>query len=196
MTLIDLLLLLHQNLFFYMKRKMFRKLTPTHSFEQIYKENYARLYYYAFRFITDEDTCKDIVNDVFEKAWQNFGNLNFETAGAYLCAQVRNRCIDHLRHQQVEEQYADFYRAITEEDMDTSPDEREERLQRIEALIKQLKDPTRTILKECYYENKKYQEVAEEFGISTNGVKKHIMKALKMLREEFGIRKTVPENEP
>ena len=175
---------------------MFHKLTQTYSFEQIYKENYARLYYYAFRFITDEDTCKDIVNDVFEKAWQNFGKLNPETASAYLYAQVRNRCIDHLRHQQVEEQYADFYRAITEEDMDTSPDEREERLQRIEAFIEQLKDPTKTILKECYYENKKYQEVAEDFGISTNGVKKHIMKALKMLREEFGIRKTVPENEP
>ena len=192
---IDLLLLLQPNLFSH-EKKMFRKLTQTYSFEQLYKKNYAPLYYYAFRFITDEEMCKDIVNDVFEKAWQNFGKMNPETASAYLYAQVRNRCIDHLRHQQVEEQYADFYRSITEEDMDTSPDEREERLQRIEAFIEQLKDPTKTILKECYYENKKYQEVAEDFGISTNGVKKHIMKALKMLREEFGIRKTVPENEP
>ena len=175
---------------------MHQELTQTYSFEQLYKENYARLYYYAFRFITDEEVCKDIVNDVFEKAWQNFGKMNPETASAYLYAQVQNRCIDHLRHQQVEEQYADFYRAITEKDVDTSPDEREERLQRIEAFIEQLKDPTKTILKECYYENKKYQEVAEDFGISTNGVKKHIMKALKMLREEFGIRKTVPENKP
>jgi RNA polymerase sigma-70 factor (ECF subfamily) len=80
--------------------------------------------------------------------------------------------------------------------MDTTPDEREERIRRIEAFIEQLKDPTKTILKECYYENKKYQEVAENFGISISGVKKHIMKALKMLREEFNIRKTVPENEP
>ena len=175
---------------------MFRKLTQTYSFEQLYKENYARLYYYAFRFITDGETCKDIVNDVFEKAWQNFGKLNSETASAYLYAQVKNRCIDYLRHQEVEEQYADFYRAITEEDMDTSPDEREERIRRIESFIEQLKDPTKTILKECYYENKKYQEVAENFGISTSGVKKHIMKALKMLREEFSIRKKVPENEP
>ena len=101
---------------------MFRKLTQTYSFEQLYKENYAHLYYYAFRFITDEEVCKDIVNDVFEKAWQNFGKMNPETASAYLYALVRNRCIDHLRHQQVEEQYADFYRAITEKDVDTSPD--------------------------------------------------------------------------
>ena len=73
--------------------------------------------------------------------------------------------------------------------MDTSPDEREERIRRIEALIEQLTDPTKSILKECYYENKKYQEVAEKWGISNSGVKKHIMKALKRLREEFGIKK-------
>lgn len=168
---------------------MFGKPSSTYSFEQLYKENYARLYYYAFRFITDEEVCKDMVNDVFEKAWQNFGNLKSETASAYLYAQLRNRCIDYLRHQQVKEQYADFYRAITEEDIDNSPDEREERIRRIEALIEQLTEPTKTILKECYYDNKKYQEVAEEFGISTSGVKKHIMKALKRLREEFGIKK-------
>lgn len=42
------------------------------------------------------------------------------------------------------------------------------------------------------------KEVADEFGISTNGVKKHIMKALRLIREEFGIKKKsreVPENE-
>ena len=61
-----------------------QELTQTYSFEQLYKENYARLYYYAFRFITDEEVCKDIVNDVFEKAWQHFGELKPETASAYL----------------------------------------------------------------------------------------------------------------
>lgn len=167
---------------------MFKDLKKTYRFEQLYKENYARLYYYAFRFLTDEEACKDVVNDVFEKAWQQFDELKTETVSANLYAQVRNRCIDRLRHQQVEEQYADLYRALTEEE-EFLPDEREERLARIERTIANLTDPTKTILKECYYENKKYQEVADEFGISVSGVKKHIMKALKRLREEFGIKK-------
>lgn len=165
-----------------------------HCFEQLYKENYARLYYYAFRFITDEEVCKDIVNDVFEKAWQNFEDLKPETATAYLYVQTRNRCIDYLRHRQVEEQYADFYRIVTEEDTDAFPDEMEERVQRIEKIIEQLTDPTKTILKECYFDNKKYQEVADKFGISISGVKKHIMKAFRLLREEFGIRKVPGKN--
>lgn len=155
----------------------------------MYKENYIRLFYYAFRFLTDEEACKDVVNDVFEKAWQQFDELKTETASAYLYAQVRSRCIDRLRHQQVEEQYAELYRALSEDVFEIRADEREERLARIERTIASLTDPTKTILKECYYENKKYQEVADEFGISVSGVKKHIMKALKLLREEFGIKK-------
>lgn len=155
----------------------------------MYKENYIRLFYYAFRFLTDEEACKDVVNDVFEKAWQQFDELKTETASAYLYAQVRSRCIDRLRHQQVEEQYAELYRALSEDVFEIRADEREERLARIERTIASLTDPTKTILKECYYENKKYQEVADEFGISVSGVKKHIMKALRLLREEFGIKK-------
>ena len=158
-------------------------------FEQLYKENYARLYYYAFRFITDEEVCKDIINDVFENAWQNFDDLKFETVTSYLYVLTRSRCIDYLRHRQVEEQYADFYRIMTEGDAHVVLDEMEERVQRIERIIEQLTEPTKTILKECYFDNKKYKEVAEKLGISISGVKKHIMKALRLLRDEFGIRK-------
>ena len=169
-----------------------------YGFEQLYKANYARLYYYAFQFISDAETCKDIVNDVFEKTWNLYESLQQETITAYLYANVRNKCIDHLRHSLVKEQYADFYKAVTQEEADNDFSEREERIARIEKVIEELTDPTKTILKECYYENKKYQEVADEFGISTNGVKKHIMKALRLIREEFDIKKKsreVPENE-
>ena len=169
-----------------------------YGFEQLYKANYVRLYYYAFQFISDAETCKDIVNDVFEKTWNLYESLQQETITAYLYANVRNKCIDHLRHSLVKEQYADFYKAVTQEEADNDFSEREERIARIEKVIEELTDPTKTILKECYYENKKYQEVADEFGISTNGVKKHIMKALRLIREEFGIKKKsreVPENE-
>ncbi len=177
---------------------MLERTRHKYEFEQLYKDNYARLYYYAFLFISNAEICKDIVNDVFEKVWSQFESLQQETITAYLYANVRNKCIDHLRHSQVEEQYADFYRAITQEEADNGFSEREERIARIEKVIEDLTDPTKTILKECYYENKKYKEVADEFGMSINGIKKHVMKALRLIREEFGIKKKsqkVPEKE-
>ena len=54
---------------------------------------------------------------------------------------------------------------------------------------------TRYVLEECYFHRKKYAEVAENIGISINAVKKHIMKALNLLREEFRL-KTGPEEVP
>lgn len=59
-----------------------------YGFEQLYKANYARLYYYAFQFISDAETCKDIVNDVFEKTWNLYESLQQETITAYLYGSV------------------------------------------------------------------------------------------------------------
>lgn len=78
----------------------------TDHFEQLYRGNYARLYYYAFRFVADEEACRDIVNDVFEQAWKDREQLQEATAVACLYTRTRNRCIDYLRHRQVEQQYA------------------------------------------------------------------------------------------
>ena len=44
---------------------------------------------------------------------------------------------------------------------------------------------TRLVLQECYIHKKKYKEVAAEMEISVNAVKKHIVKALKTIREEI-----------
>ena len=158
----------------------------TDHFEQLYRGNYARLYYYAFRFVADEEACRDIVNDVFEQAWKDREQLQEATAVACLYTRTRNRCIDYLRHRQVEQQYATFLRTLTSEDPSIPPGEREERVRRMERYLERMTDPTRSIVKQCYYDGKKYREVAEERGITPDGVKKHIVKALRMLREELG----------
>lgn len=44
-------------------------------FEQLFRENYVRLYYHALSFLNDEKTAKDTVNDVFEKVWMNFEKI-------------------------------------------------------------------------------------------------------------------------
>lgn len=105
-----------------------KRIKCKHGFEQLYKENYARLYYYAFQFTNNAETCKDIVNDVFEKTWNQFETLQQETIVAYLYTNTRHKCIDPLRHCQVEEQYADFYRTVTHEETDNSSSELQVRL--------------------------------------------------------------------
>jgi len=45
-------------------------------------------------------------------------------------------------------------------------------------------EPTHSILLACYVDGKKYKEVAEMMNISISTVKKHIVKALRIIREK------------
>lgn len=151
-------------------------------FEKVYTENYLRLYYYALHIVNEEEVAKDILNDVFTAFWKNIDTVRDENLNAYLMTSVRNRAVDHLRHALLENQYSDAYlheAGLFYEDYSEDKD----RL--VEEMLGHLSPPTDEILKMCYFKRMKYAEVAEALGISPNTVKKHIVKALKTLRELY-----------
>lgn len=61
----------------------------------------------------------------------------------------------------------------------------EKYLQRIRKVAQTFSERTYAVFYKCYIEQKKYIEVANELSITVDGVKKHIVKALKAFREEF-----------
>lgn len=157
-------------------------------FERLFKEHYTPLYHYAYRFLNDMETSKDVVNSAFEYLWQNYEEFRMGNPVSVLYRTVRTKSIDCWRHAQVEASYAEAYvRMASEEEEDES--EREEQLERVRKVVEQLPSQTKHILEECYFNRRKYVEVAEMLSISTSAVKKHIMKALRLLREEFNIKK-------
>jgi len=48
--------------------------------------------------VNEEETAKDILNDVFTALWNNIETIDLSKINAYLMASVRNRSVDHLRH--------------------------------------------------------------------------------------------------
>ena len=106
-----------------------------------------------------------------------------ETAHSYLYQCVRNKCIDYVRRQQLNRQYESFIKGTADTDTDMEPDATEERMQTVQECIDLLPPKTKLVLEECYFHNKKYKEVATALDISTNAIKKHIVKALSVLRE-------------
>lgn len=59
-------------------------------------------------------------------------------------------------------------------------------------MMSQLSPPTDQILEMCYLKRMRYAEVAEALDISPNTVKKHIVKALKTLRERYKGKREYP----
>lgn len=155
------------------------------SIEVLFKANYSSLYVYAFQLINDTETSRDIVSDAFEYIWKHYAEVDHSTAKAYLYTYVRTKCIDYIRHLQVREQYAQFCQLMAPIETETELNEPGERTLRLRKAIGRLTPRTRHILEECYVRKKKYQEVADELEISTSAVRKHIMKALQVMRDEF-----------
>jgi len=123
------------------------------------------------------------VSDAFEYAWKFYKNNEIENLKNYIYSFLRNECIDYIRHQVVHQKYAEFYiNMMSEEEL---PEEVDERVALIRKLMDQLTPKTRLILEECYIQKKKYKEVATDLEISESAVKKHIVQALKIIREKI-----------
>ncbi len=152
------------------------------TFEQLFRSQYPRLYYYALQLLKDAELSRDIVSETFTLVWENFDSYVPETLPAFLLKTVKNKCLDQIRHASVHLQYADYYLHAVEEAY-SQTDENEERQRQVAEMMDRLPDTTRHVLEECYLHQKKYREVAEEMNVCQETVKRHIMRALKLLRE-------------
>lgn len=175
--------------FIYLSRicesRMIESIEYKEVFEQLFRENYARLCYHAFSFLNDEEAAKDAVNDVFEKVWVNFEKIErTKSVLPLLYTLVRNHCVSLLRHRKAKERFTSEFmlkdEAVVEEYM-----EYELLIERVRGSIEKLPGQTKVVFRKCFLDGKKYQEAADELAISINTVKTHINKALRVLREEY-----------
>lgn len=157
------------------------------SFEQLFREYYSRLYFYAFDFVEDIEVSKDIVSDVFTGIWRMRDQIEYDKAVSYLFVSVRNQCIDYIRKQRSQNDYSAFCLNLLEEEEDESLEQIEMNIEEMNKVIESLPPLTRFVLKQCYFNHKKYKEVADDLQMSTNGIKKHIVKAFSKLREHFKV---------
>lgn len=154
------------------------------AFKDMFGKNYSDMYYCALFFVNDAETAKDIVHDIFAKLWEEFSPDEHSYTAAFLRQCVRNRCLDHLKHENIKNRYAQLYSNFHQIG-GVEDDCHDEYVELIRQVMSRMSPRTRFIMDQCFYEHKKYAEVAAILGISTSGVKQHIVKALKMLRDAF-----------
>lgn len=155
-------------------------------FEQLFRENYVRLYYHALNFLNDDELAKDVVSDAFETVWKNNDRLEYSTSLLpFLFTLVRNACLDHLRHEKTSQRFIRYMLERPELEEDGKCMEYEMLIDRIHHAVDELPAQTRNVFKKCFLEGRKYQDVGAECGITVNTVKAHVMKALRLLREQF-----------
>ena len=147
--------------------------------ERMFRQHYEKMYNLARCILSDDDESKDVVSDVFTHILEDDVVLMPESEEGYLMRSVRNRCLNLIAHKSVKERVAKLLLAdadvILSEDMN-------ERLEQLLLLIDDLEPPIRKqIFRLRYLQEKSYQEVSDEVGVSKVTVFNHLSKAMDWL---------------
>lgn len=157
-------------------------------FEQIYKEYFKPMFLYALSFLTTEEDAEDVVQEIFTNLWQagHFQDIHAPSLKTYLFRSVKNACLNRLKKKDI---LSERLEAIHEEVMEEEAQRlNEDLIREIEAEIEQLPTQTREVIRGVYFQNLKYQEIAERLGVSLNTVKSLQRYGMQHLRERFADR--------
>lgn len=156
-----------------------------YSFEDLFKDNYAKLCHFAIQFLKDDDAAKDIVQEVFVSYWNidNRPGYDAPSTTAFLYSSVRYACLNKLRRQKLELGY------INDQDADPSEEAvalnsmiRSEVMTELHKMITTLPDNCQRIFRMGYLEGLKNPQIAAELGISVNTVKTQKKRGLQLLK--------------
>lgn len=159
-------------------------------FEKVFKSHYVRLTLFANKFLNDIDVSEEIVSGSLASLWENRNSLNISTSvSAYLYRMVRNRSLNYIKRQKVENEYVNYLirnKLIDElPDHDCDPYQEKEIAEQIRIAVDSLPQRCREIFVMSRFQYLKNREIAERLCISQNTVERQITIALDKLRKKL-----------
>lgn len=168
------------------------------AFRLLYDRHYVLLCRFANQLLNNAALAEEVVDDVIFYLWEHRQEVEIRySIRAYLMRAVRNRCLNELQLQSHREELhiSSFLSPESMEFLDSLfvdnkqplgmllEQELEEELKRS---IDELPLECRKVFYKSRFEQKKYEEIATELGISVNTVKYHIKNALAFLQRRLG----------
>lgn len=145
----------------------------------MFRQHYEKMYNLARSILSDDDESNDVVSEVFTTILADDVVLIPESEEGFLMRSVRNRCLNLIAHKSVKERVAKLL--LDDADVILS-EETDERLDQLMLLIEDQEPPIRQLIFRLrYLQEKSYQEVADEVGVSKVMVFNHLKQNLEIL---------------
>ena len=152
-------------------------------FKHLFEEYYSRLCCFAFKYMQDDQTSEDIVQEVLSDLWDKRQSINIKISfKAFLYTSVRNRCLNQIRKNAKDEERLSEYLSLESESMDDYNYIEEEVHANLYKAINSLPEKSREVVLLSMREMSNV-EIKDELDISVNTVKSNKRRAYKMLRE-------------
>lgn len=155
------------------------------SFELLFNQYAESLVRYAETILKNTYEAEDIVQQLFVQFWAKRESLDINTSlKSYLYRAVHNSCLNKIKQQGVKDSYAEYYTYVGNAVTGSAAQqvEAKEVSAAIESAMDDLPEQCRKVFKMSRFEHMKYQQIADELGISVKTVENQMGKALKHMR--------------
>ncbi len=159
-----------------------------HAFTILFKQYHNYVYLSGKKLTHSDYWAEEVVQDIFFKIWQNRERLvEIDNFGAYLNRIVRNHSFNILRQMAQESKSKEQIIHKTEIDINPTQDtvHWKEATAVLEKALHTLTPQQRIAYELCHLQGLKYQEAAEQMGVSYETVHSHMKEAIKKIRNHF-----------
>lgn len=78
------------------------------AFEEIYRLHFPKVFYYASKYLADDEEARNIAQDTFMELWQRRENIDGTlNIVSYMLTIARNKCLNVLRSNIIRNKYKD-----------------------------------------------------------------------------------------
>ena len=160
------------------------------AFDELYMRYAPHVEAFAYCLLKNRSEAEDLAHDIFLKIWENRQAIgHVRSFRSYLFRMIRNAVFDLFEHKNVRVRYERQYLRIGDyvsEDV-AAKVASDDLMMIIEMAVEQMPEQRRKVFRMSRCEDRSYQEIASELGISTKTVEYHIRTALTELRKIIGI---------
>lgn len=155
--------------------------------QKAYRALFDRYYKYllvtAYAYVKDENTIRDLAQDVFFEIWKKRNSLNINNVKAYLRRSVINKALNYIKAQRMN--FEDSDEPFDQPDNSNVQEnlEAEQLQQVINDAIATLPERCRVVFALRRFEELSLKEIAAKLDISPKTVENQLTKAMKILRK-------------
>lgn len=166
---------------------LFRQEATRHyAFNLLVRKYQVRLYSFIRRMITDHDTSKDVLQNVFLKVWSSLDGFREESQlYSWLYRIAHNECLSHLRNLK-RGLFVSNERAMEQlvTSMDSSEHFSGDAIQRkLQQAVMRLPAKQRAVFTMKYFDGMKYETMSEVTGTSVGALKSSYHIAVKKIED-------------
>lgn len=159
------------------------------AFTEIYNRYFGLLLVFVHNRLRDEDSAKDVVQEVFVTIWDKRETMTTpDSLAAYLYTSVRNRMLSFIEKNDTQKRHVKLVEVFDRDNVMTDHLIREKQLaDLIEKEVDMLPKRMREVFIMSRKANMSYKEISEKLNLNHNSVKVYAKHAIKKLRLRLGL---------